>query len=322
MKDVPSVISSQGDHMNQLTINSISGLGIHVESFLTDQRSEHTKSAYRADIINYIKFVESTSSIPATFELISTEKIRDFKAFMLRSGYAHSTIDRHLAALSSLFSSLRCGGKIDHNPVEGVKFLNAKRLSPTIGLTDEQVRAMLEWPDRATAQGAFDYAVLMVLFYCGLRRGELCGLRIQDIAMERGQHVLRLIGKGNAERLVVVLPIVYEAIQSYFMRSGRPFQGDGFLFSPIRNNRTKTTDKAIHPTTVYGLIQRAARALRIDSRISPHSCRATAISNARDNGVPDRAIQEFAGWSSAEMITRYDKRKTAVENSAAHKITY
>ncbi len=60
----------------------------------------------------------------------------------------------------------------------------------------------------------------------------------------------------------------------------------------------------------------------IQKRVSPHSCRATAISNARDREAPDRAIQEFAGWSSPEMIVRYDKRKTAVEKSAAHMISY
>jgi hypothetical protein len=73
---------------------------------------------------------------------------------------------------------------------------------------------------------------------------------------------------------------------------------------------------------VFYVVRRYAKLAGISNRVSPHSCRATAISNARDHHVPDRAIQEFAGWTSTDMITRYDKRKTAVEDSAARAIAY
>jgi len=73
---------------------------------------------------------------------------------------------------------------------------------------------------------------------------------------------------------------------------------------------------------IFYIVTKYARQAGIANRVSPHSCRATAISNARDRNVPDRAIQEFAGWATPDMITRYDKRKTAVENSAALSIDY
>ena len=73
---------------------------------------------------------------------------------------------------------------------------------------------------------------------------------------------------------------------------------------------------------VFYIVTSYAKKEGIANRVSPHSCRATAISNARDRNVPDRAIQEFAGWASPDMITRYDKRRTSVEASAAHAISY
>ena len=91
---------------------------------------------------------------------------------------------------------------------------------------------------------------------------------------------------------------------------------------PIKNNRAGTTDKALDPSMIFYIVRKYARMAGIERKISPHSCRATAISHARDRNVPDRAIQEFAGWSTAAMITRYDKRKSAIENSASHTIDY
>jgi integrase len=73
---------------------------------------------------------------------------------------------------------------------------------------------------------------------------------------------------------------------------------------------------------IFYIVTRYAKLAGVANRVSPHSCRATAISNARDHNVPDRAIQEFAGWANPDMITRYDKRKSSVENSAAHAIRY
>jgi integrase len=73
---------------------------------------------------------------------------------------------------------------------------------------------------------------------------------------------------------------------------------------------------------IFYIVTKYAKLAGIAHRVSPHSCRATAISNARDHNVPDRAIQEFAGWSTTNMITRYDKRKSSIEKSAAHAIHY
>src|SRR6185312_13425713 len=97
---------------------------------------------------------------------------------------------------------------------------------------------------------------------------------------------------------------------------------DEYLFIPLRNNRTGVLNKSLDPSMIFYIVTRYAKLAGISNRVSPHSCRATAISNARDHHVPDRAIQEFAGWASPDMITRYDKRRTAVEDSAAHSISY
>jgi integrase len=108
----------------------------------------------------------------------------------------------------------------------------------------------------------------------------------------------------------------------YFAITLKDLSQDQWMLTPVRNNRTGAREKPLDPSQVFYVVTRYAKLAGVANRVSPHSCRATAISNARDHHVPDRAIQEFAGWTSPDMITRYDKRRTSVEASAAHAIQY
>lgn len=293
-----------------------------IEAFLMDQRSPHTQRAYGKDLKRFVQFL-LTRKFAYGVERINRTIVIAYKDFLLADGLEHTTIDRHLATLKSFFAWLVEDGILTQNPAEKVRFLNPKRISKTIGFTDEEVRKLLKQPNLHTRTGAMHYAILMVLFYCGLRRSELCSLRTSSLGTERDHKVIRLRGKGNAERIIPVIPPVWNAIQYYSRITRRSlFDGDNPLFTPVRNNRTGDLEKALDPSMIFYVVTKYARMAGIANRVSPHSCRATAISNARDQNVPDRAIQEFAGWASPDMITRYDKRKTAVENSAALSIHY
>jgi integrase/recombinase XerC len=163
-----------------------------------------------------------------------------------------------------------------------------------------------------------------ILFYGGLRRSEICDLKLNHLSIERKQHLLKILGKSNRERLIVLVPQVWSAIEHYFKISVRNlnYTKDEYLFLPVRNNRTKNVNKPLDGSSIFYMVRKYAKMAGILHRVSPHSCRATAISNARDHHVPDRAIQEFAGWSSTQMITTYDKRRTSIEDSPSHSISY
>ena len=292
-----------------------------IESFLLDQRSEHTRRAYGKDLKRFVQYLISKKLKNGVGNL-DRSVIIGYKDFLLSETLEHTTIDRHLATLRSFFRWLVEDGVLVKNPAENVRFLNPKRESRTQGFSDEEVVQVLKLPDLHTKTGSLHYAVLMVLFFCGVRRSELCSLRTSQIGLERGHRFLRLQGKGNAERVVVMLPQVWNAIQHYLQITRKDSKLDQPLFSPVRNNRTGNPNKAIDPSMVFYIVTHYAKKSGMKNRVSPHSCRATAISNARDHNVPDRAIQEFAGWATTTMITRYDKRKTALEKSAVHSISY
>ena len=298
------------------------GLKENIEAFLLDQRSEHTRRAYEKDLKRFVKFLHLRALDRTREEALTRSVVIAYKEFLLSEKLQHTTIDRHLATLRSFFQWLVDDGVIEKNPAHGVRFLNPRKLSSTIGLSDEEVTRMLQEPDLHTRTGAQHYAILMLLFFCGLRRSELCSLRTRQIQMERGKPTVRLRGKGNAERVIAIPPAAWNALRYSFYVARRKMTEDDWLFRPLKNPRGGDLQRALDPSSIFYLVRRYAKLAGIESRISPHSCRATAISNARDRHVPDRAIQEFAGWSSPDMITRYDKRKTSVENSASHAIQY
>jgi integrase/recombinase XerD len=296
-----------------------------IEGFLLDQRSPHTRRAYGKDLkrlVQYLLMRESGKGIERGLEKIDRSVLIAYKDQLLTEGLEHTSVDRHLATLRSFFRWLLDDGWITKNPAEGVRFLNPRRLSTTVGFSDGEVTRVLKVPDLHTRTGAQHYAILMMLFYCGLRRSEVCSLRTSNISVERDHKVLRLRGKGNSERIMVLIAPVWSALKYYFLITRKDPTVDQPLFTPIRNNRTGIAEKPLDPSMIFYIVKRYARLAGIQGRVSPHSCRATAISNARDHNVPDRAIQEFAGWASPDMITRYDKRKSAIEKSAAHAIIY
>ena len=292
-----------------------------MEGFFLDQNSSHTQVAYLKDLKRFIKFLLLRKSEDRE-SLIDRNIIVGYKDHLLHEKLEHSTIDRHLATLKSFFNWLLEDGFIEKNPAERVRFLRPERISKTIGFTDEEVRRVLSLPNLHTVSGSQHYSILMILFYCGLRRSEICLLRTSNIGKERNHRVLRLRGKGNKERIVVLVEAVWNSLIHYFIISGKRPEVDQYLFTPKFNNRTKKINKPLDSSMIYYIVKRYSKQAGILNKVSPHSCRATAISNARDHNVSDRAIQEFAGWSTVDMITRYDKRKINIEESAAHAIKY
>lgn len=292
-----------------------------LEGFLLNQRSEHTRRAYGKDLKRFVQFLHFRHQAHGPEKLNRTVIIA-YKEYLLADGLEHTTVDRHLATLKSFFGWLQEEGLVELNPADGVRFLKPKRISPTNGFSDEEVRRVLSLPNLHSRVGALHYVVLMVLFYCGLRRSELCALRTSHLGYERGQSFIRVRGKGNAERIIPLIPPVVSAIFHYAKITQKDLAVDQVLFNPMQNHRTGSTNKPLDASMIFYIVVKYAKKAGIVNRVSPHSCRATAISNARDHHVPDRAIQEFAGWSSTDMITRYDKRKTALEGAAAKSIRY
>ncbi|MEX1099493.1 MAG: tyrosine-type recombinase/integrase, partial [Bacteriovoracaceae bacterium] len=195
--------------------------------------------------------------------------------------------------------------------------------SPTLAFDDEEVVKMIQAPDTSTVAGACHKMAMILLFSLGLRRSELVNIKVDDLYRERKHWVIKIRGKGGKERHMPLPPPVLAALKEYtdamasFGRQFRP--GDHLLAS----QKTKTKNVPISGSTVYRIIEKYAKELGINKKVSPHSCRATAISHLLDTQkTPIRDVAIFAGHSKITTTERYDKRREGLDNSAAYDIDY
>ncbi len=304
------------------------GWAEEIQPFLANQLSRHTRVAYEADLRQFFHFLEGKIPVES-LDLLRPEHVILFRKY-LEEGRLHggrplekATINRKLAVVKSFLNWLCANDVLEKNPARLVKGFPQSQESDLKGLSDEEAAKILRLPDANKASGALHLAILHVLLYLGLRKGELISLKMGDLDEERGVPVLRVRGKGHKVRILPLTAKVREALEHYFYACRRDRSAkEEPLFIPTRNPRTKTLLKSLNPHAITYLVVRYARKAGVLKNISPHSCRATCISNALDKKATHRAVQSLAGWSTPLMIQRYDKRREDLKHSAAFIIDY
>jgi site-specific recombinase XerD len=280
-----------------------------------------TRRAYESDLREFMTFAGIED--PSQFRVVSRGHVLAWRRELELRALSGATIRRKLAALSSLFESLCEANAVTGNPVDGVKrpkMASIEGKTPAIG--DHEARALLEAPDPATLQGLRDRAILSTLLYHGLRRAELCALRVADIQERRGVRHLKVHGKGDKIRYVPLHPGAASTISAYLEVAGHSADGNGALFRPVSNNvRSRTA--AITPDGVYKLLAGYAEVLKIDiAGFGPHALRATAATNALDHGADIAKVQEWLGHANIATTRVYDRRQCRPEDSPTFKVAY
>ncbi|MBK5119198.1 tyrosine-type recombinase/integrase [Burkholderia sp. R-69980] len=276
-----------------------------------------TRRAYQIDLRDFMTF----TGIVQADELRSVTRahILAWRKNLEGRRLSGATIRRKLAALSSLFDYLCECNAVSLNPVAGVKRPNNNgNEGKTPALGDHQARALLDAPDPATLKGKRDRAMLAVLLYHGLRREELCLLKIRDIHDRRGVPHLRVHGKGGKIRYVPLHPASADRIHGYLEVAGHRTMIDAPLFQPVRG-----TGASITADGVYKCVLAYAQQAKIGvDGFGVHSLRATAATNALEHEADIAKVQEWLGHSNIATTRLYDRRKHRPEDSPTFKIAY
>jgi len=280
-----------------------------------------TRRAYESDLREFMAFTGIED--PTLFRNVSRGHVLAWRRDLERRDLSGATIRRKLAALSSLFDYLCESNAVTGNPVEGVKrprMESGEGKTPAIG--DHQARALLQAADTSTLRGRRDRAILATLLYHGLRRAELCALRVTDIQERRGVKHLLVSGKGSKIRYVPLHPGAAGAITEYLEVAGHSDDANGALFRSTSNN-TRGSTTSITPDGVYKMLAGYAKALQIDvAGFGPHALRATAATNALDHGADIAKVQEWLGHANIATTRIYDRRQSRPEDSPTFKVTY
>ena len=169
-------------------------------------------------------------------------------------------------------------------------------------LSVEEVTKIIEGVDTSSWQGVRDRAILEILYGCGLRVSEVCDLKISNVYTS--ENFVRVIGKGNKERLVPMGAAAVDAFQEWI--SERPEAAapayDDFAFI----NRF---GKPLSRVSVFNMVKKAALLAGVDKEISPHTFRHSFATHLIENGADLRVVQEMLGHESiltTEIYTHID----------------
>lgn len=279
-------------------------LSSFLEQLLTQcNASEHTITAYSTDLHGFIQFVKKERGETCSIDQIDHLLIRLYLAHLSGQGttarktYAKSSIARKLAAIKAFFAWLLRTEQIKINPAELVSSPKKQQQLPH-HLDPDQAKTLVEAPtvtNNASSLSLRDRAILELLYSSGLRVSELCNLNLGDLDLVTG--LVRVLGKGQKERIVPVGSAAIQALRRYF--DEQMMESDNSpLFTGKRGGR-------INRWAVYKLVQRWSDQIDSFKNVTPHTLRHSFATHLLEAGADLRSIQELLGHASLSTTQKY-----------------
>jgi len=258
--------------------------------------SENTLAAYRRDLALTEHWLVQTDRATKLMQA-SAEDLGAYNEMRNGQNIARRSAARWLSSVRGFFRYLLTEQRLQEDPTQFLEHPKQARSLPG-SLAAQDVENLLAAPDVTTAIGLRDRAMLEVLYACGLRVSELVALQLANVNPRQG--VVRVIGKGNKERIVPAGEAALHWLQRYLLEGRTQLMpsGGNILF-PSRLGRTMTRQ------TFWHAIKRYARVAGIQKDISPHTLRHAFATHLVDNGADLRAVQMMLGHSDLSTTQIY-----------------
>ena len=260
--------------------------------------SQNTVASYWSDVEKFLKAVDLRP------EFISIDDIAGYLSS--RDGLSKRSQARVLSSLKSFFGWLVVEGVMMDNPCDRVDAPKLGRYLPEV-LSVKEVEDIIDVADLSSWIGCRDRALVEVLYGCGLRVSEAVGLRVSMIYFEEG--FVRIVGKGNKERLVPLGDMAAEAIRAYV--DVRPLPADAASSDMLFLNRY---GRPLSRITAFKTVKNMALMAGVRKEISPHTFRHSFATHLIENGADLRIVQEMLGHESVTTTEIY----THIDTSTWH----
>ncbi|MBR5499774.1 MAG: site-specific tyrosine recombinase XerD [Bacteroidales bacterium] len=266
--------------------------------------SQNTVASYCSDVDKFLSFFDTTErKVPA--ERLTSEDINEY--LVSCSGRSRRSQARLLSSLRSFYNWMVLEGMVKDNPCDKVDMPKLGRYLPDV-LSEEEVFRIIDSVDVSSWQGSRDKAILEVLYGCGIRVSEAVGLKMSGLYFNEG--FVRVIGKGNKERLVPLNEMAAESLKSYLDR--RPEPADSESDDIVFLNRF---GKPLSRQSMFKMIKAQALLADIRKEISPHTFRHSFATHLVENGADLRVVQEMLGHESVTTTEIY----THIDSSTWHR---
>ena len=264
------------------------------------------RSMSRNTVASYCSDIEKLLNVyPGSPDLIDTDDIIEY--LHNRKEISKRSQARLLSSFRSFFGWMVLEGSIKENPCDRIDSPKLGRYLPDV-LSVEEVSSIIESVDTGSWTGLRDKAILETLYGCGLRVSEAVGLKISGLYFTEG--FVRVVGKGNKERIVPLGDMAAEALQSYL--EVRPTPADPKSDDIVFLNRF---GKSLSRVSMFKMIKTQALLADIRKEISPHTFRHSFATHLIENGADLRVVQEMLGHESVVTTEIY----THIDSSTWHK---
>jgi len=258
--------------------------------------SQNTLDSYRSDLEQFSSWLEKNN---LNYIKTSKKEILSYLSFLFQKGLGSKTVARKLSSLKSFFRYLVFKSIIPNDPSSEVETPKLLKSIPK-SISENEVEALLAAPDEKTDIGLRDKTMIETLYSCGLRISELTNLELLNLNLRQG--VIRVIGKGQKERLVPMGDQLIGLLELYISSSRKNLlnkRHSDFLFLSTRGQRM-TRQSFWHRIKHYCL----ASGFEPD-KISPHVLRHAFATHLLNNGADLRVVQLLLGHSDLNTTQIY-----------------
>lgn len=283
------------------------------EAFLRLERalSDNTLEAYMRDLDRFEEYIRDRG---VDFDEVDLTVLDDFVTALASVGIAPRSVARMISGVRSVFRYLVMEGDLEADPTALLEAPRMGRHLPQV-LSVDEIDAMIEAIDPASATAVRNRAIIETLYGCGLRVSELVNLEMSRIDFEHG--IVLVTGKGDKQRLVPLSEVAIACIEAYLPERARirvKAGEEGILFLNVRGSR-------LTRQMVFIFLRDLAARAGISKVISPHTLRHSFATHLLEGGANLRAIQQMLGHESigtTEIYLHLDSSRLREEILAHH----
>ncbi|HMO60972.1 MAG TPA: tyrosine-type recombinase/integrase [Ferruginibacter sp.] len=259
--------------------------------------SQHTLVSYQTDLEAFFNFIFTQYEAAALPDITSTY-VRSWLAHLKDKGMEAKSINRKISALKSFYKYQLQQGHIQKSPLAAVISPKVKKRLPQFVQEQEMAVLLNQISFPENWEGKTHRLILELLYYTGMRRAEL--ITLKETQVNAAGNTLKVLGKGNKERLLPVRASFMQQIQEYIANKRKQFgQFDETVL--LVNDK----GKKLNPRYVYGIVKQYLSAVTTIDKKSPHVLRHSFATHLMNNGADLNAVKELLGHSSLAATQVY-----------------
>lgn len=279
------------------------------ENFLQHCKFEKTLTNitienYKEDFSIFLRYYPNKKEVSD----LTKDDLNDFSYDQALNGLSPTTIARRISTIKNFYSFLE-GENIVKGIISDEIIIPKKEHHLPQVLSEEEVNALLKAPELSTEKGIKEYAILDILYSCGLRVSEVVNLQINQINEQ--EAIINVLGKGKKERIVPIRKEALKALKRYIneVRNEHLVIDKKIVFLDKKG-------KKMSRQAIYNIVKENAKKAEIKKEIHPHTLRHSFATHLLDNGADLRVVQELLGHTKigTTQIYTHVTAKTLVKS--------